>query len=107
LSNGGGFAPLVPQEEKVRGYVVAGGWSKTWFEHMLELERRRLKLGGKKPGEVTDAIKGYAEFYTDYLRRKMTPREILKVTHQSRRPFVRLQHTAAGARKLAESADTF
>lgn len=78
LSNGGGFAPLVPQEEKVRGYVVAGGWSKTWFEHMLELERRRLKLSGKKPGEVTDAMKGYAEFYMDYLRQKMTPREILK-----------------------------
>ena len=78
LSNGGGFAPLVPQEEKVRGYVVAGGWSKTWFEHMLEHERRRLKLSGKKPGEVTDSMKGYAEFYTDYLRRKMTPREVLK-----------------------------
>lgn len=78
LSNGGGFAPLVPQDEKVRGYVVAGGWSKTWFEHMLELERRRLKLSGKKPGEITDSMKGYAEFYTDYLRRKMTPREILK-----------------------------
>lgn len=78
LSNGGGFAPLVPQEEKVRGYVVAGGWSKTWFEHMLEHERRRLQLGGKKPGEVTEAMKGFAEFYTDYLRRKMTPREVLK-----------------------------
>jgi pimeloyl-ACP methyl ester carboxylesterase len=78
LSNGGGFAPLVPQEEKVRGYVVAGGWSKTWFEHMLELERRRLKLSGKKPGEVTDAMKGYAEFYTDYLQRKMTPGGIVK-----------------------------
>ena len=78
LSNGGGFAPLVPQEEKVRGYVVAGGWSKTWFEHMLELERRRLKLSGKKPGEVSDSMKGYAEFYTDYLRRKMTPGEVLK-----------------------------
>ena len=78
LSNGGGFAPLVPQAEKVRGYVVAGGWSKTWFEHMLELERRRLKLSGKKPGEVTDSMKGYAEFYRDYLRQKMTPREILK-----------------------------
>ena len=78
LSNGGGFAPLVPQDEKVRGYVVAGGWSKTWFEHMLELERRRLKLSGKKPGEVTDAMKGYAEFYTDYLQRKMTPRDVLK-----------------------------
>ncbi|HEX8353174.1 MAG TPA: PDZ domain-containing protein, partial [Pyrinomonadaceae bacterium] len=78
LSNGGGFAPLVPQEEKVRGYVVAGGWSKTWFEHMVEHERRRLTLGGKKPGEVADSMRGYAEFYTDYLRRKMTPREILK-----------------------------
>ncbi|HEY0170326.1 MAG TPA: PDZ domain-containing protein [Pyrinomonadaceae bacterium] len=78
LSNGGGFAPLVPQEEQVRGYVVAGGWSKTWFEHMLEHERRRLTLGGKKPGEVTDAMRGYAEFYTDYLRRKMTPREVLQ-----------------------------
>jgi pimeloyl-ACP methyl ester carboxylesterase len=78
LSNGGGFAPLVPQDEKVRGYIVAGGWSKTWFEHMLELERRRLKLSGKKAGEVTDSMKGYAEFYTDYLRQKMTPREILK-----------------------------
>ena len=78
LSNGGGFAPLVPQEEKVRGYLVAGGWSKTWFEHMIELERRRLTLMGKKPGEVNDSMKGYAEFYTDYLERKMIPREILK-----------------------------
>ena len=78
LSNGGGFAPLVPENEKVRGYVVAGGWSKTWFEHMLELERRRLRLSGKNPGEVTEAMKGYVEFYTDYLRRKMTPREIFK-----------------------------
>lgn len=78
LSNGGGFAPLVPQEEKVRGYVVAGGWVKTWFEHMLELERRRLKLAGKNPGEVTESMKGYSEFYLDYLLRKMTPREILK-----------------------------
>lgn len=78
LSNGGGFAPLVPQEEKVRGYVVAGGWSKTWFEHMMELERRRLKLSGKKPGEVTDSMRGYAEFYTDYLQRKMTPGEVTK-----------------------------
>lgn len=78
LSNGGGFAPLVPQDEKVRGYIVAGGWSKTWLEHMLELERRRLKLSGKKPGEVSESMKGYAEFYTDYLQRKMTPGAIVK-----------------------------
>jgi pimeloyl-ACP methyl ester carboxylesterase len=78
LSNGAGFAPLVPRDEKVRGYIVAGGWAKTWYEHMLELERRRLKLSGKKPGEVTEMMKGYEEFYTDYLIQKKTPREVLK-----------------------------
>lgn len=75
LSNGAAVAPLVPQAEKVRGYIVAGGWAKTWFEHMMELERRRLQLSGKSPGEITDSMKGFAEFYTDYLIRKMTPHE--------------------------------
>ncbi|MGH9754756.1 MAG: alpha/beta fold hydrolase [Blastocatellia bacterium] len=78
LSNGGGFAPLVPQNEKVRGYIIAGGWAKTWFEHMIEHERRRLQLSGKNQGEIKDLMKGYAEFYTDYLVRKMTPREVLR-----------------------------
>lgn len=78
LSNGGAFAPLVPQNDKVRGYVVAGGWSKTWFEHMIELERRRLKLAGKNQSEIADSMRGYAEFYTDYVVRKMTPREVLR-----------------------------
>lgn len=78
LSNGGGFAPLVPQNEKVRGYIVGGGWSKTWFEHMMELERRRLRLMGKNNAEIADSMRGYAEFYTDYVVRRMTPREVLR-----------------------------
>src|SRR5213080_5483512 len=51
ISNGGGFAPLVPETEseqaQVRGYIAVGGWVKTWFEHMLEIERRRFGLMGK------------------------------------------------------------
>jgi len=47
-SNGGGFAPLVPETEseqaQVRGYITIGGWVKTWFEHMLDIERRRFAL---------------------------------------------------------------
>jgi len=78
LSNGAGVAPLVAQADRVRGYIVAGGWAKTWLEHMMELERRRLKLSGKSYGEVTDSLKGYAEFYTDYLVHKMLPREVAK-----------------------------
>ena len=58
ISNGGGFAPVVPEtsaeQGQVRGFIVVGGWVKTWFEHMLEIERRRFGLMGKTPAEVTE-----------------------------------------------------
>src|SRR5438132_3511771 len=50
ISNGGGFAPIVPEtsaeQGQVRGFIVVGGWVKTWFEHMMEIERRRFGLIG-------------------------------------------------------------
>src|SRR5262249_17255427 len=52
ISNGGGFAPLVAEGAPVKGYVVDGGWIKTWYEHMLEIERRRLGLQGTGPAEL-------------------------------------------------------
>ncbi|MEP6936809.1 MAG: alpha/beta fold hydrolase [Chthoniobacterales bacterium] len=82
VSNGGGFAPLIASTEsdakRIRGYVVAGGWVKTWFEHMMEIERRRLTFEGRSPEEVNNAMKGAAAFYTDYLINEQTPGEILK-----------------------------
>ena len=78
LSNGGGYAPLVAGDEKVAGYVSIGGWVKTWLEHMLEHERRRLVLQGLTPGEVSRRMKGYAEFYADYLIGKQTPGEVIR-----------------------------
>jgi pimeloyl-ACP methyl ester carboxylesterase len=78
LSNGGGYAPLVHGDAKVAGYISFGGWSKTWFEHMMEIERRRLALDGVTPGEITKRLQGYAEFYTDYLVHKQTPGEIAR-----------------------------
>jgi pimeloyl-ACP methyl ester carboxylesterase len=76
LSNGGGYAPLVAQGAPVRGYIVYGGWAKTWFEHMLEIERRIATLSGKTPGEVNTRQKGIAELYTDYLIHGRAPAEI-------------------------------
>src|SRR5204862_665199 len=71
ISNGGGFAPLVPETDmeraQVRGYIAVGGWVKTWFEHMLEIERRRFRLMGKSPAEVNDGMKGAATVYHDWL----------------------------------------
>ena len=78
MSLGGGLAPLVAQEEKVRGFVSVAGVVKTWFEHMMEIERRRLTLSGKTPTEVNDAMSGYAQLYTEYLIRGRTPGEVIE-----------------------------
>jgi pimeloyl-ACP methyl ester carboxylesterase len=82
ISNGGGFAPLVPESEaeqaRVRGYISVGGWVKTWFEHMLEIERRRFALMGKSPAEVTDRIKGASALYYEWLIKGHTVPDVLK-----------------------------
>lgn len=82
ISNGGGFAPLVPESDaeqaQVRGYISAGGWVKTWFEHMLEIERRRFALMGKSPGEVNDRMKGAATLYYEWLIKGRPVDDILK-----------------------------
>jgi pimeloyl-ACP methyl ester carboxylesterase len=78
LSNGGGVAPLVAEGERVRGYVVSGAWVKTWFEHMMEHERRRLALIGTPIGEINQKLAGYAELYTLYYIQKLTPGEAIR-----------------------------
>ena len=82
ISNGGGFAPLVPESDpeqaQVRGYISMGGWVKTWFEHMLEIERRRFALMGKSPGEVNDRMKGAATLYYEWLIKGRSVDDILK-----------------------------
>src|SRR5881392_2734646 len=82
ISNGGGFAPLVPESEaeqrQVRGYVSVGGWAKTWFEHMLEIERRRFALMGKTPAEVTEIMKLAATLYYEWLIKDRPVGDILK-----------------------------
>src|SRR5258708_37295884 len=80
ISNGGGFAPLVAEGAPVRGYVIDGGWVKTWYEHMLEIERRRLTLNGKTAGDINKEMRSVERFYAAYLLEGSPPREILR-TH--------------------------
>ncbi len=77
MSNGGGFAPLVAEGAAVKGYVVDGGWIKTWFEHMLEIERRRLVLSGHAPAETNELMQSVERFYSAYLLDRRPPRDIL------------------------------
>ena len=73
FSNGGGFAPLVAGDTPVRGYLVFSGWYKTWLEHMLEHERRRMKLSGLSETEINSRMKQYATFYDLYLNGRSAP----------------------------------
>lgn len=60
----------------MRGYVVDGGWIKTWYEHMLEIERRRLMLQGHGPAEINALMKGVEQLYSAYLLEREPPRLI-------------------------------
>lgn len=86
LSNGGGFSPLAAAGHPVRGYVSASSWGRTWYEHMLELERLSLTREKKSPAELGRAMQAYSEFYDLYLNQGWTPGQIL-YRHTAWRPF--------------------
>jgi len=77
LSNGGGFSPMVAGDHPVRGFISCGSWGRTWYEHMLELERRRLTDGKTSAAEVNTDVKALAEFYILYLMKGMTPGQVI------------------------------
>jgi hypothetical protein len=76
-SIGATLVPILAAEIPLRGIVATGGTYKTWLEHMLELERRRLVLSGRAPGEVNDALRAYADFHSMYLNGGATPGEVI------------------------------
>jgi len=79
LSNGGGTSPLVAEGHAVRGYIAASSWGRTWYEHMLELERVRLSVdSSRSAAEINSSLKKFTEFYAAYLMHKMTPGEAIK-----------------------------
>jgi pimeloyl-ACP methyl ester carboxylesterase len=77
-SFGGATAPLLAQQTKVRGVAVWGTFAKTWLEHMIELERRRLTLSGKSPAAVSDKMRGYVELHALILNGRRTPGDVVR-----------------------------
>jgi pimeloyl-ACP methyl ester carboxylesterase len=76
-SVGGALAPLLARGREVAGVISCGGFSRTWLEHMLEIERRRLTLDGASPADVNRAMRGFADFYPLYLNGNLTPAQVL------------------------------
>ena len=77
MSNGGGFSPLAVRDHPVRGFISVGSWGRTWYEHMLDIERRRMIEAGNSPAEVNSSIKSFVEFYALYLIKGLTPGQVI------------------------------
>lgn len=75
LSNGGGLAPLAASPARVKGFVAIGSWGRTWYEHILAIERRIAR--GIEPAKINSDLKSLVEFYQHYLIDKQTPKQIL------------------------------
>ncbi|MEQ8302884.1 MAG: PDZ domain-containing protein [Cyclobacteriaceae bacterium] len=77
-SLGGTLASIVGQDQPVKAYVSAVSVYKTWLEHMIEIERRRLQYAGHTQEEINQLMPLYIEFHTDYLIYKKTPKQIME-----------------------------
>lgn len=75
-SMGGNLAPLVALDQEIAGIIIWGTVVKTWFEHLMEFNRRALELGGTSPVAVTRAMNRLIPFLTEYLVRGRTPDQI-------------------------------
>jgi pimeloyl-ACP methyl ester carboxylesterase len=77
-SLGASVAPIVARGRPIRGLVASGGFARTWYEHILGHERRRLELSGTPPAEVHDRMRDLEELYAEYLIQRRAPEEIIR-----------------------------
>ena len=67
--------PILASEFKARGIIATGGFTRTWLEHMLDIERRRLTLEGGKPADVNAAMRAYVISHAQLLDARDPPGE--------------------------------
>lgn len=81
-SIGAALAPVLAAEfgDRIRwrGVMAAGGYAKTWLEHMLEVERRSLLLRAADPATIDRTMRGLADFYALYLNGRLTPAQVIE-----------------------------
>ena len=58
-SMGSAIAPLLANESGLAGVISDGTFFKTWFEHMLEIERRILHYQGNTEKEIATKLNDY------------------------------------------------
>jgi len=76
-SVGGALAPILAREFPVRGLIVTGGFTRTWYEHMLDIERRRLVFSGLEPARVNAGMRALGQLYDRVLHGGRSPGQVL------------------------------
>jgi pimeloyl-ACP methyl ester carboxylesterase len=76
-SVGGALVPILAREFKARGIIATGGFTRTWYEHMLDIERRRLTFSGMKPAEVNSGMRALGTLYDRVLNGGESPGQVL------------------------------
>lgn len=77
LSNGGGVAPLVVGGTPPIAYVSVGGWGRSWIEHMVDLERRRLSFQEPEADSLAASMRRWVRFHDLYLNDRLSPAAIV------------------------------
>jgi pimeloyl-ACP methyl ester carboxylesterase len=78
-SLGGAIAPAISAGEGLRGLIVFGTFARTWYEHMMQHERRRLELSGVPFPEVDRRMHALVDLYARYLVGGELPGDIIRV----------------------------
>ncbi len=71
-SVGAFMAPLVAQQEEVKGIIVRAGGATTWFERMLTFERLQRELSEQALVDLDVEMKLITEFFHYYLIQAMS-----------------------------------
>ncbi|MEO9512284.1 MAG: alpha/beta hydrolase [Flavobacteriaceae bacterium] len=77
-SMGSALAPLFANEFELAGVISDGTFFKTWYEHMLEIERRILQFQGNTESQIVEKINNYyIPLYHGMLIQKKTYQEVV------------------------------
>ncbi|MGH8204003.1 MAG: alpha/beta hydrolase family protein, partial [Steroidobacteraceae bacterium] len=75
-SMGGNMAALLAAEFQPAGLVIWGTAIKSWFEHLVEFNRRHLELSGRPPAEISTVVNRQISFLEEFLIARHSPAEI-------------------------------
>jgi len=80
-NSGGVLAPMIASNSKnvqVRGIAVSGTWIRTWFEHIIDQERRIMNYLNTDASEINKKMNLSGEFHSEYLIEQKDPKSILR-----------------------------